>query len=138
MRHRKAKKGLGRPADQRLAMLKSLVSGVLWYGAIETTHARAKAAQPLLEEMVTLARRAGIEPRRRAARFLSTGSGAAHTGRGWRAPAGRLLVRRLFEEIAPRYKDRSGGYSRIVRIGVRRGDAAVLARLELVDFPAET
>ena len=138
MRHRKAKKVLALPADQRLALLKSVVSGVLWYGAIETTHARAKAAQPLLEEMVSLGRLTGVEPRRRAARLLSTGSGAAHTGRRWRAPAGRLLVKRLFDDIGPRYKDRSGGYSRIVRIGARRGDAAVLVRLELVDFPAET
>jgi large subunit ribosomal protein L17 len=119
-------------------MLKSLVSGVLWYGAIETTHARAKVAQPLLEEMVTLARGGGVEDRRRAARLLSTGSGAAHTGRGWRAPAGRLLVKRLFDEIGPRYKDRNGGYSRVVRIGRRRGDASEMVRLELVDFPART
>lgn len=136
MRHRKAHKKLGRPSDQRLAMLKSLVSAVLWYGGIETTEVRAKQAKPLVDEMITLARAGDMESRRRAARFLSTGGGGARTGRGYQPPAGKALVKRLFQEIGPVYKDRQGGYTRIVRLGLRRGDAAEMARLELVDFPS--
>jgi large subunit ribosomal protein L17 len=119
-----------------MAMLKSIVSSVLWYGAIETTEARAKAAKPLVDEMVTLARAGDMESRRRAARFLTTGGGGARTGRKYQPPAGRALVKRLFQEIGPAYKERPGGYTRVIRRGLRRGDAADMARLELIDFPA--
>jgi large subunit ribosomal protein L17 len=136
MRHRKAHRKLGRPTDQRMALLKSLVSSVLWYGAIETTEVRAKEARPLVEQMITLARVGDVESRRQAARFLATGGGGSRSSGGYQPPAGRVLVKRLFQEIGPVYKDRAGGYTRIIRTRLRRGDAAEMARLELVDFPA--
>ena len=118
MRHRIAGKQLGRPTDQRMALLRSLVSSLLWHGKVDTTLTRAKEARGLAEKIITLAREDNFNRRREARRFLSD----------------RDLVAHLFLQVAPKYRDRAGGYSRIVRTGMRRGDAAPTARLELVDY----
>jgi len=118
MRHRLAGKQLGRPTDQRMALLRGIVSALLWYGKVDTTVTRAKEARPLAEKMVSLAREDTLHHRREARRFLND----------------RDLVGHLFTRVGPQYRERAGGYSRIVRIGVRRGDSAETARLELVDY----
>ena len=121
MRHRVAGRRFDRPTDQRMAMLRSLVCAVLWHGSIETTEAKAKSARSLLERMITLARTPDLHSRRMARRVVND----------------ERLVKRLFDDIAPLYKDRPGGYSRVVKLGFRRGDAAPVAKLELVDFPSK-
>jgi len=118
MRHRLAGRQLGRPTDQRMALLRGLVTALLWHGKVDTTEARAKEARALAEKMITLAREDSVHRRRQARKFLND----------------RDLVAHLFIKIGPKYRERGGGYSRIVRMGMRRGDAAALARLELVDY----
>lgn len=118
MRHRLARKQMGRPTDQRIALLRSLVSGLLWHGKVDTTEPRAKRARAVAEKIITLAREDTVHRRRQARKFLND----------------RDLIAHLFTDIGPKYRERDGGYSRIIRTGVRRGDAAVMARLELVDY----
>jgi large subunit ribosomal protein L17 len=91
------------------------------HGRIKTTVTKAKAVRPIAEQMITLGRRGDLHARRQAMAYLRS----------------QEVVHRLFAEVAPRFKDRPGGYSRIVRIGQRLGDAAEMAYLELVDFSAE-
>ena len=110
--HRK----LGRPSDQRRAMLRSLVTNFLKYGRIETTHMRAKETQSLAEKMITLAKRGDLHARRQVLAFVTE----------------ETVVKNLFDEIAPKYAERNGGYTRIYKVGPRRGDAAEVAILELV------
>jgi large subunit ribosomal protein L17 len=105
-----------------MALLRSLVSTVLWYGKVDTTVTRAKQASALAERMITLARQDSLHRRREARKFLND----------------RYLVSHLFETVGPKYRERPGGYSRIVRMGFRRGDAAPRARLELVDYERKT
>ena len=157
MRHRRKRNLIGRPADQRKAILSHLVSALLWHGKIVTTEARAKAARPVAEKLITLAKTDTLAARRQARRFLLK-VGLRYTGQQQGKPliveGGRgrgsesTAVKRLFEDVAPRYRDWPGGYTRIIRLGarppradsaragraVRRGDGAVLVKLELVDF----
>jgi len=105
-----------------MALLRGLVSDVLWHGKVKTTHTRAKEARPLVEKLITLAREDTVHHRREARKFLND----------------RDLVAHLFLKVAPTYRERTGGYSRIIRTGMRRGDAAPMARLELVDYEAGT
>jgi len=107
---------LGRPTDQRMAMLRSLVTNFLKYGKIETTVTRAKETQKLAEKMITLGKRGDLHARRQALAFITEED----------------VVKNLFETIAPKYAERNGGYTRIMKMGPRRGDAAELAILELV------
>lgn len=100
-------------------MLRSLVSGLLYWGSIETTETKAKAARSLAERIITMAKTPDLHSRRMVRRELGD----------------ETLVKRLFDDIAPLYKDRPGGYCRITKLGFRRGDAAPVAKLELVDFP---
>src|SRR5690606_10999578 len=100
----------------RKALLRGLVASVLIHGRIETTAGKAKAAKPLVDKMVTLGKRGDLHARRQAAAFL----------------ANPEAVRKLFEEVAPKYADRSGGYTRVLNLGPRQGDAAPMALLELV------
>ncbi len=116
MRHRKARHKLGRKPAHRRATLRNLVTNVVERERITTTLARAKAARPWLERLITLGKRDTLEARRRAAGFLMTAE----------------ATKRLFNDIAPRFADRVGGYSRIVRAGVRVGDGAQVAILELL------
>jgi len=116
MRHRKGGSKLGRNPSHRRATLRNLVTNVIERERIETTLARARAARPLVERMITLGKRDSLHTRRQAAAFLMT-------------PA---AVKRLFGEIGPRFSERPGGYTRIVRAGFRHGDNAEVAILELV------
>lgn len=112
MRQRK----LGRPQGQRKSLLRGLVASVVLHGKIETTESKAKAAKPLVDKMVTLGKRGDLHARRQAAAFLNNPE----------------AVRKLFEEVAPKYADRNGGYTRVLKIGHRAGDAAPMSLLELV------
>jgi large subunit ribosomal protein L17 len=116
MRHRKAGYKLGRNPAHRRATLRNLVTNVIERERVHTTVARAKAARPIVERMITLGKRDTLHARRQAAAFLTT-------------PA---ATQKLFETLAPRFGDRPGGYTRLVRAGFRIGDGAELAILELV------
>jgi large subunit ribosomal protein L17 len=117
MRHRIAHRKLGRPSDHRMQMLRNMVRDLLTEEAITTTVTRAKEAAPLAEKMITLTKEDTLHTRRMARKFLND----------------ETLVNHLFNEIGPRYRARPGGYTRIIRVGVRRGDAAPIAKLMLVE-----
>lgn len=121
MRHRKGNRKLGRPTDQRLAMLRELVASLLTYGKIQTTEARAREARRFMERLITIARQDHVAARRHARKLLAVSS-----------PVNADLVWMLFE-IAPTVSSRPGGYTRITRIRPRRGDGAMLVQLELVE-----
>src|SRR5918912_2360050 len=118
MRHRRAGRKLGRDASHRKALYANLTASLIEHGRIRTTVAKAKEVRPVAEEMITLARRGDVAARRRVLAFLRS----------------QDVVHKLFSEVAPRFADRPGGYSRIVKIGPRPGDAAEMAYLELVDY----
>ena len=107
---------LGKPTDQRMAMLRQQVTDFLDKGKMETTVTRCKEIRPLAEKMITLGKKGDLAAYRQALTFI-TREDVAH---------------KLFREIAPNYAERNGGYPRIVRTGVRRGDAAETAVIELV------
>lgn len=107
---------LGKPTDQRMAMLRGLVTDLLNYGQLKTTVTRAKEVQPLADKMVTLAKRNDLAAYRQALAFLTQED----------------VAKKLFDQIGPKYADRNGGYTRVVRIGPRRGDAAEMAIIQLV------
>jgi large subunit ribosomal protein L17 len=121
VRHHRAGKKLGRDPAHRKALYANLAGALIEHGRIKTTVTKAKAVRPIAEKMITLGRRGDLHARRQAMAYLRS----------------QEVVHRLFAEVAPRFKDRPGGYSRIVRIGQRLGDAAEMAYLELVDFSAE-
>jgi large subunit ribosomal protein L17 len=121
VRHHRAGKKLGRDASHRKALYSNLAGALIEHGRIKTTVAKAKAVRPIAEQMITLGRRGDLNARRQAMAYLRS----------------QQVVHTLFAEVAPRFKDRAGGYSRIIRIGPRPGDAAEMAYLELVDFSAE-
>ena len=105
-----------RPTDQRIAMLKNLTTSLLENGRIETTVSKAKEVRSTAEKMITLGKTNTLHSRRNALTYITKED----------------VVKKLFDEIAPKYADRNGGYTRIVKIGPRRGDAAEMAVLELV------
>ena len=107
---------LGRTTAQRKAMLRQLTTDLLEKGRIETTVTRAKEVQPVAEKMITLGKENTLASYRRALSFITRED----------------VANKLFKEIAPSYADRSGGYTRVTRIGPRRGDAAEMAVIELV------
>lgn len=107
---------LGKPTDQRMAMLRGLVTDLLNYGQLKTTVIRAKEVQPLADKMVTLAKQNDLAAYRQALAFLTQED----------------VAKKLFDQIGPKYADRNGGYTRVVRIGPRRGDAAEMAIIQLV------
>lgn len=117
MRHQRAGKKLGRDAAHRKALYSNLAGALIEHGRIKTTVTKAKAVKPLAEQMITLGRRGDLHARRQATAFLRS----------------RDVVHTLFADVAPRFEGRPGGYTRIVRIGPRAGDAAEMAYLELVD-----
>jgi large subunit ribosomal protein L17 len=119
MRHLKRTAKLGRTSEHRNLMLANLVCSLVLENRIRTTVAKAKAARSVAEKMVTLAKRGTVHARRLCAARLRQSD----------------AVRRLFQEIAPVFKDRRGGYTRIMRLNQRRGDAAPLAILEWVELP---
>ncbi len=107
---------LGRKTDHRMAMLRAMVTYLLENGRIETTVTRAKEVRPIAEKMITLGKNGTLAAKRQAFAFITKES----------------VVIKLFDEIAPKYHERNGGYTRIVRTGPRRGDAAEMAIIELV------
>jgi large subunit ribosomal protein L17 len=116
MRHRKAFRKLSRTASHRRAVLRNLVTALFEYERIETTVAKAKETRPIAERMITFGKRGDLAARRQVARYVMK-------------PA---ITAKLFETIAPWYSERQGGYTRILRIGHRLGDAGETAYLELV------
>ena len=107
---------LGRATDARKAMLRAMVTYLLENGKIETTVMRAKEVRPLAEKMITLGKANTLHTRRQALAFITKED----------------VVKKLFEEIAPKYADRNGGYCRVTKLGPRRGDCAEMAIIELV------
>jgi large subunit ribosomal protein L17 len=107
---------LGKPTDQRIAMLRQQVTALLEAGRMETTVARAKEVAPLAEKMITLGKANTLASRRQVLAFITKED----------------VVSKVFAEIAPKYAERNGGYTRVTRIGQRRGDAAEMAVIELV------
>lgn len=107
---------LGRTSDQRKAMLRQLTTDLLANGKIETTFYRAKEVQPVVEKMITLGKKNSLASYRKALGYITQ----------------EAVANKLFKEIAPKYADRNGGYTRVTRIGARRGDAAEMAVIELV------
>ena len=116
MRHRNAGYKLGRNTSHRRALLRNLVTSIILEDRVETTVAKAKAARPHVEKLITLGKKGDLHSRRQALSFLQT----------------RDAVTRLFDTVAPRYGDRTGGYLRIVRRGFQRGDGAEKAFIELL------
>ena len=134
MRHLKRTAKLGRTGEHRNAMLANMVCSLIRHKRVETTLAKAKAVRPVAEKMVTLGKKGTLQSRRLAAARLRYADRKMH---GTKAENARFwkndVLRILFEEIAPAMKERNGGYTRIVRLGERRGDAAPLAIIEFVD-----
>ena len=118
MRHARAGKKLGRDSAHRKALYSNLAGALLEHGRIQTTEAKAKAVKPFAEKMITLGKRGDLSARRKALSEL-------------RSPD---VVSHLFSEDAPRFAERPGGYTRIVKLGQRQGDAAEMVYLELVDY----
>lgn len=107
---------LGRTTDHRKALLRNQVTSLLRHGKIETTVAKAKETQRMSEKMITLAKRGDLHARRQVLAYIYDED----------------VVTKLFEEIGPSYQERNGGYTRVLKLGPRRGDAAEMAILELV------
>jgi large subunit ribosomal protein L17 len=117
MRHQRQRYQLSRTASQRRALLRGLAKEVIDHERIQTTEAKAKAVKPEIEKLITLAKRGDLHARRQALSALGQD---------------KFVVYKLFEEIAPRYSERSGGYTRILKLGPRRSDSSEMVLLELV------
>ena len=107
---------LGLPTDQRKAMLRNLVTSLLKHGKIETTETRAKETRSIAEKMITLGKRGDFHARRQVLAYVQE----------------ELVVKNLFDNVAPKYAERNGGYTRMIKKGPRRGDGAEVVILELV------
>jgi large subunit ribosomal protein L17 len=118
MRHRRAGKKLGRDSAHRKALYSNLAGALIEHGRIKTTEAKAKAVKPFAEQMITHGKRGDLHARRLALAELRS----------------QDVVHQLFADVAPRFADRPGGYTRIVKLGPRNGDAAEMVYLELVDY----
>ena len=116
MRHQVAGRKFDRPTDQRLALFRVQVTDLLRHEKIRTTEAKAKEVRGLAERIITLGKDGTVHARRQALTFVTDPE----------------VVRKVFDEIAPRYADRRGGYTRILKLGPRHGDGARMAQLELV------
>lgn len=115
MKHQSKGRKLGRKKDQRRALIKSLLNSLAKYGKIETTEAKAKELRPKIEKLVTRAKTNTLANRRILNRYLK-----------------ETLTKKMIEEIGPRYKERKGGYTRIIKMGARRKDATPMAIIEFV------
>jgi large subunit ribosomal protein L17 len=118
VRHHRSGKKLGRDSSHRRALYANLTGALIEHGRVETTEAKAKAVRPIAEKMITLARRGDIHARRQALAYLRS----------------QEIVHKLFSDVGPRFSERPGGYSRIIKLGPRQGDAAEMVYLELVDY----
>ena len=123
---------LNRPTDQRKAMLRNLVTSFLENGRIETTLTRAKETQSLAEKMITLGKRGDLHARRQAAAFVRNEIASENYDEATDKYTATTALQKLFDDIAPRYAERNGGYTRILKTEPRRGDAAPMAIIELV------
>ena len=117
MRHKVAGRKLGRSTGHRKAMYRNLVTDLLSYEKITTTEAKAKEVRGLAEKMITLGKKGGLHSRRRALSFILD----------------KKVTDKVFDELAPRYAERPGGYTRIIKLGPRLGDGAAMVQLELVE-----
>lgn len=117
MRHRKAGRQLRRTSEQKLALMRSLAQSLIEHGAIETTEAKAKELRPFVEKLITKAKTGTLHARRLAGRHVQK----------------RATADKLFAEVGPRFAERAGGYTRILKTGHRKGDGAEMARIELVE-----
>jgi large subunit ribosomal protein L17 len=116
MRHQKRGRKLGRDSAHRKSLYANLTAELIQHGRIRTTLAKAKEVRPVAEQMITLGKRGDLHARRQAVSFLRQ----------------KPVVQSLFDDVAPRYAERSGGYTRIIKLGPRLGDAAEMAYIELV------
>src|SRR5215831_5500689 len=121
MQHNRAGRKLRRTTSHRLAMFSNQLASLMTHERIETTLTKAKELRPLAERLITAAKSDGVAARRRVSRWIPD----------------RTTVKRVFEQLAPRFVDRPGGYTRILRLGARKGDAAEAAILEFVDYKFE-
>ena len=113
---------LGRTADHRVALLRNMATDLILKGKIETTEVKAKELRSVVDHLITVAKKDDLAARRQVAAYL----------RDVETKDGKSALQVLFEEVAPRYKDRTGGYTRVVKTYIRRGDAAPMATIELV------
>jgi large subunit ribosomal protein L17 len=121
MRHQRSGRKLGRDSAQRKALYSNLASALIEHGRIRTTEAKAKEVRPIVEQMITLGKRGDVSAQRQAVAFLRS----------------KPIAHKLFADVAPRFVDRPGGYTRVVKLGPRQGDSAPMAYLELVDYVPE-
>jgi large subunit ribosomal protein L17 len=117
VRHRRVGRKFGRDASHRKAMFANLTGALVTHGRIRTTLAKAKELRPVAEQMVTLGKRGDLHARRQAVAYLRS----------------KTVVHQLFSDVAPRFEDREGGYTRIVKLGPRPGDGAPMAIIEFVE-----
>jgi large subunit ribosomal protein L17 len=117
VRHRKSGRRLSMPTDRRIALLRGLAASMITHDGIRTTEIRAKELRRFVERLVTISKRGDINARRLALKKLPD----------------KLVVEKLFDVYGPRYKDRPGGYTRVIKLGIRHGDAAPMARIEFVE-----
>ena len=152
MRHKRGYKRFGLPSDQRKALLKGLTRSLLMHDHITTTEVRAKQVRPIVERLVTIARKGSpaatvpeqVHARRLVRRYVDSNVRKFIEDPEQRGPKGgakpahnpEYVTARLFDVIAPRYMDRPGGYTRIIHVGLRRGDAAPIVMLEFVEEAA--
>jgi len=120
MRHKKAGRALSRNAAHRRALLRNLVTSLIMEGRIVTTDAKAKELRRYADRMITLGKARTLAARRRAREFIQTD----------------VAVKRLFDDVAPCFTTRQGGYTRIIKLGMRHGDAAPCSIVELTELPA--
>ena len=118
MRHQRSGRKLGRDSAHRKALYANLASALIEHGRIKTTEAKAKEVRPIAEKMISLGKRGDLHAHRQAVAFLRS----------------KDIAHKLFAEVAPRFAERPGGYTRVVKLGPRQGDAAPMAYLELVDY----
>lgn len=121
MRHMKTGRALSRNSSHRKAMFRNMITSLIEHGRIETTDAKAKEARRFFDRMITLGKQNTVAARRRARRFVRTDA----------------AVKMLFDEVAPRFANRAGGYTRIIKKGNRVGDCAPISILELTELPAK-
>lgn len=121
MRHQRSGRKLGRDSAHRKALYANLASALIEHGRIKTTEAKAKEVRPIAEKMISLGKRGDLHAHRQAVAFLRS----------------KDVAHKLFAEVAPRFAERPGGYTRVVKLGPRQGDAAPMAYLELVDYVPE-
>jgi large subunit ribosomal protein L17 len=136
MRHRCKVHHLSRPADQRKAMLRSMTTSLFMHGEVVVTLARAKALKELADKVVGLAKRGDVHAMRQVSRMIfnqQTGELIADTADGKRRQIPETVLRKIFRTVGPKYTDRKGGYVRVIQVPPRRGDAAPMACVQLIE-----